>query len=89
MLVELPHPGVVVRARGSRRGRRSREHLPGLLVEHVALGDVELGGLEEVAPRAELELRARRVPVADGPRVAVAAEVVELVAAPGTAPSRS
>jgi hypothetical protein len=85
VLVELPHPGVLVLPEDRDAVDAAREHLPGLLVERVPLRDVESRGLEQVAPRTELELRARRIPVPDGLRVAITAEVRQLLAALGDA----
>src|SRR5207248_6650750 len=76
-LVELPHPGVLVGPEDRDAVDAAGEHLPRLLVEHVALRAVQRGGFEQIAPRAELDLRARRIPVAHRSRVEIAAEVVE------------
>ena len=83
LLVELPHPGVAITPEHGDAIDTVGEKLAGVLVEGVPLRDVEVGGLEEVTPRAELELRGRGVAVADGPRVAVAAEVRKLLAPSG------
>ena len=85
VLIELPHPRVLVRPEDRDAIDAARQHVPGLPVEHVPLRDVEVGGLEQVAPGTELELRTRRVPVADGLRVAIPAEVGQFFAPAGDA----
>jgi hypothetical protein len=82
-LLELPHPRVLVRPEERDAVDAVREHLPRLRVEHVALRDIQVRRLEQVAPRSELELRGGRVAVADGTGIAIAAKVVERLPAGG------
>jgi hypothetical protein len=67
MLVELPHPGVLVPPEDRDAVDAAGQHLSRRVVEDVPPGDVQTGGLEQVAPRAQLELVACRVAVADRP----------------------
>ena len=71
-VIELPDPGVLVAPDHAQAVEDVGEAGAGRVVEGVPSADVELGRLEQVAPAPELELRPGRVPVADGPRVAVA-----------------
>src|SRR5439155_22512209 len=72
---QLPDPRVLVAPDHAEAVDRVGQAAAGGVVELVALANVEVGRLEEVAPGAELELRARRVALGNGPRGAIASQL--------------
>ena len=71
-VVELPDPGVLLCPDAAREARDLGDSAGNLGAEVVAVLDVEPDRLEQIAVAAELELRRRRVALADGVRAAVA-----------------
>src|SRR5439155_18176798 len=71
---KLPDARVLVPPHDAEPVERRADPLPRRLVERVALAEVQVNGLEQVAPRPELELRLRCVAVPHRARVAVPAQ---------------
>ena len=85
VIVELPDARVVVLPDDTEAVEAVDERRLRVAVERVPVADIQIGRLEEIAPRAELELARCRISVTHRARVAVAAQI-ELVSACGLAP---